>query len=168
MSSKNKRGSSQSHQVIGWREWIQLPTLEVPWIKCKVDTGARSSCLHAFNKKVVERDGQSWIRFSVHPVQRKQKPTYECEALITEYRKVKSSNGQTELRPVIMADVILLDRRWTIELTLSNRDEMGFRMLLGREAVKGRFLVDSGNSYYSSPPGTGPAKRVVRKKKRPS
>lgn len=152
MSRKSKRGASTSHLVIGWREWVQLPTLDVPWIKCKVDTGARSSCLHAFDRELFEREGAQWIRFSVHPEQRKQKPTIACEAPVAEFRKVRSSNGQTEVRPVILSEAILCGKRWEIELTLSNRDEMGFRMLLGREAIKGRFLVDPANSFYSDVP----------------
>lgn len=149
MARKLKRGVSTSHQLVGWREWVQLPTLQVPWIKCKVDTGARSSCLHAFDKKIFERDGKDWVRFSVHPLQRRSKPEILCEAPVVEYRRVRSSSGHTEKRPVIESEIIVAGRTWTIELTLSNRDEMGFRMLLGREAIKGRFLVDSGNSYYS-------------------
>lgn len=163
MARKLKRGVSTSHLVVGWREWVQLPALQVPWIKCKVDTGARSSCLHAFDKTIFERDGSDWVRFSVHPLQRHNKPEILCEAPVVEYRRVRSSNGHTEKRPVIMSEIIVAGQSWSIELTLSNRDEMGFRMLLGREAIKGRFLVDSGNSYYSE---MAPAELVKKKKKR--
>ncbi len=145
--SIKKRKKHQPRQVIGWREWVQLPQLGVPWVKCKVDTGARSSCLHAFDKKPFERDGKEWISFSVHPIQRKHVPIFKCEAEILEYRKIRSSNGQTEKRPVILSQVVLFGRSWEIELTLSNRDEMGFRMLLGRAALTGRFFVDPGKSF---------------------
>ncbi len=157
--SRNKDNRSL---VIGWREWLELPDLGIRKVKAKIDTGARSSSLHAFDVKTIERDGKQFARFKVHPLQRNSKKTVECEAEILEFRMVKSSTGHAQKRPVILTTVEALGDEWTIELTLANRDEMGFRMLLGREAVRGRFLVDAGNSYYSGQP------KKKRKKKNKS
>ncbi|QDT98519.1 ATP-dependent zinc protease family protein [Gimesia aquarii] len=138
--------------VIGWREWVKLPDLGVKSIKVKVDTGARSSSLHAYDLDEFERDGEKWIRFKLHPVQRKTNEVVQTEAKILEYRSVRSSSGKANLRPVIVTNIELLGQLWLVELTLANRDEMGFRMLLGREAFRQRFLVDAGKSYYGGKP----------------
>ena len=138
--------------VIGWREWVGLPDLGIKWIKVKVDTGARSSSLHAFDLEDFEREGEKWVRFSIHPVQRKSTKTVEAEAKVLEYRSIRSSSGKASIRPVIVTNISLLGISWPVELTLANRDEMGFRMLLGREAFRKRFVVDAGNSYYGGKP----------------
>lgn len=143
----------ESLPVIGWREWIALPGLAVDRIKAKIDTGARSSALHAFNIKTFEREGREYVRFDVHPEQRKSKVTIPTEAELLEYRMVKSSGGHQTRRPVILTQVELMGQRWPIELTLAGRDTMGFRMLLGREAVRNRFLVDPGDSYLGDRSG---------------
>lgn len=148
--------------IIGWREWVKLPGLEIKKIKAKVDTGARSSSLHAYDLHEFERDGVTWVRFKVHPVQRNTRVVVETEAPIFEKRSVRSSSGKASLRPVIITDIQLLGVRWPVELTLANRDEMGFRMLLGREAFRKRFLVDAGSSYY----GGKPLRKKTAKKKR--
>ena len=144
--------------VIGWREWIGLPDLGIKTIKAKVDTGARSSSLHAFDLEDFERDGEAWVRFNVHPVQRKTHKVIQTEAKVLEFRSVRSSSGESSTRPVVVTNIWLLGVTWPVELTLANRDEMGFRMLLGREAFRGRFVVDAGVSYYGG--------RPKRKKKR--
>ena len=138
--------------IIGWREWVGLPDLGIDSIKVKVDSGARSSALHAFGVKIFDRDGATWVRFSVQPVQRSNKRIVEAEAPVLDFRSVKSSSGVAQKRPVIMTSVELLGDRWPVELTLASRDEMGFRMLLGREAFRGRFLVDGAKSYYGGKP----------------
>ncbi|MCK9174950.1 MAG: RimK/LysX family protein [Desulforhopalus sp.] len=138
--------------VIGWREWVALPELGIETIKVKVDSGARSSSLHAFDVDTFDRDGNQWVRFKVHPLQRSQEKNIVVEAKILEFRSVKSSSGVAKMRPVIMVEIEFLDERWPVELTLASRDNMGFRMLLGREAFRGRFLVDAGNSYYGGRP----------------
>lgn len=138
--------------VIGWREWVGLPDFGIKRIKVKVDTGARSSSLHAFNLHIFERDGAKWVRFQVHPVQRRNDRTVEAEAMVLEFRSVRSSSGIALMRPVIVTKVALLGITWPVELTLASRDEMGFRMLLGREAFRRRFLVDAGKSYYGGKP----------------
>lgn len=136
--------------TIGWREYLQLPKLGISAIKAKIDTGARSSALHAFDIEYFERDGTPMVNFKVHPRQRDSHHTIQTEAKLLDKRDVRSSSGQAQLRPVIQTPVQLGEEKWTIELTLTNRDEMGFRMLLGREAVRRRFLVDAGNSYLQS------------------
>lgn len=139
-------------QVIGWREWVRLPDLNIEHVKAKIDTGARTSSLHAFDVKIFQKQGEDWVSFKVHPEQRNSKFTVATEAKVFEYRKIRSSNGHQAKRPVIITNVKLLDQTWPIELTLANRDEMGFRMLLGREAFRQNMLVDAGKSYYSEKP----------------
>ena len=141
--------------VVGWREWVALPELGVTHLKAKVDTGARTSALHAFNLETFTRDEREWVRFIVHPLQGKLKPSLPAEAPVAEVRRVKSSNGKSELRPVIVTTVELQNRRWKIELTLTRRDEMSFRMLLGREALRRHCLVNPGKSYLG---GNSPLK----------
>jgi len=136
--------------AIGWREWVALPALGVRAIKVKVDTGARSSALHAFEVERFRRRGRDWVRFAIHPKQRSDVPVVRAEAALIGDRRVRNSGGVQELRPVIETDVVLGDARWPIELTLTARDEMGFRMLLGRSAVRGRFLINPGRSYLAS------------------
>ena len=138
--------------VIGWREWVGLPDFGIRSIKAKVDTGARSSSLHAFNLHVFERNGLGWVRFEVHPVQRKRSKTVEVETTVLDFRPVRSSSGVAVMRPVVVANVELLGLIWPVELTLASRDKMGFRMLLGRQAFRRRFLVDAGRSYCGGRP----------------
>lgn len=149
---KIKRTSSikQQLQVIGWRERLALPELGISEIKAKIDTGARSSALHAFELEIFTRDGKEMVRFKVHPYQRDTKRTVIAEAELLESRKVRSSMGHAQLRPVIQTVVKLGEMKWPIELTLTNRDEMGFRMLLGRQAMRRRWLVDPGKSFMQS------------------
>lgn len=146
------KSKGSSLPVIGWREWVGLPKFGIEAIKVKVDTGARSSSLHASNLREFEQDGKKWVRFKIHPVQRKRDVTVEIEARIIEYRSVRSSSGKATIRPVIVTQLTLLGVTWPVELTLASRDKMGFRMLLGREAFRGRFLVDAGNSYFGGKP----------------
>ncbi|MEN6494580.1 MAG: RimK/LysX family protein [Thermoguttaceae bacterium] len=133
--------------TIGWREWISLPGLGIPAIKAKVDTGACSSSVHAFDVSVVEDHGRPIVRFKLHPYQRDFHRTITAEAVLIEFRRVRSSGGHETLRPVVLTEVELLGQRWSIELTLASRDTMGFRMLLGRQAVRHRFVVDPGRSF---------------------
>ena len=142
--------------VIGWREWVGLPDLGIKTIKAKVDTGARSSSLHAYGIQEFSRDGKQWVHFKVHPVQRKNDEVLEVEAAVLAFRSIRSSSGKAAMRPVILTNVELLGMTWAVELTLANRDAMGFRMLLGREAFRGRFLVDSAKSYYGGKPARKP------------
>lgn len=134
--------------LIGWREWIHLPDLlEDGWIKAKVDTGARTSALHAWDVERFERDGDDWVRFNLHPRQHDDDHVVRTEAPLVEEREVRSSNGDVELRPVVHTTLALGGQRYGIELTLTKRDQMGFRMLLGRTAMARHLLVDPGTSY---------------------
>lgn len=164
-TKKTKAAPKSSHvkPVIGWREWLELPELKIKNIKAKIDTGARSSSLHAFDVETYKRLGKEYVKFKVHPTQRSSKPTIICHAKVLEYRKVKSSNGQTELRPVILTPVKLLGKKWPIEVTLTNRDEMGFRMLLGRESIRERFYIDVSNSYFGEKEKLALLKKVSKK-----
>lgn len=136
--------------VIGWREWVDLPELGISRIKAKIDTGARSSALHAIYVESFQQDGQETIRFQVHPYQRDSHFTVCAQARLLEWRQVRNSGGDAQLRPVIRTILELGARQWSIDLTLTNRDVMGFRMLLGREALRKRFLVNPGHSYLLS------------------
>lgn len=140
--------------IIGWREHLALPDLGIQEVKAKIDTGARSSALHAFDVETFECDGKQMVSFKVHPYQRDSQHTVTAVAELLDQRQVRNSGGQASIRPVIRTTVELNGgeeaHRWLIELTLTNRDVMGFRMLLGRQAVRQRFLVDAGRSYLHS------------------
>jgi hypothetical protein len=138
--------------VIGWREWVDLPQLNIAAIKAKIDTGARSSALHAFRVETFQQDGKEIVRFQVHPYQKDGHFTVTAEAQLLEWREVRNSGGHVQLRPAIKTIVTLGGQQWPIELTLTNRDVMGFRMLLGREAVRRRFLVNPGRSFLLGKP----------------
>ena len=138
--------------VIGWREWVRLPELGIKQIKAKIDSGARSSSLHARDIEEFERDGESWVRFNVHTKQRSTEKTVAAEARVIDKRSVRSSSGKASLRLVIQTKVELLGQSYDIELTLANRETMGFRMLLGREAFRGRFMIDACRSYLNGKP----------------
>jgi len=139
--------------TIGWREWVTLPELGIGALKAKVDTGARSSALHAFDIEKFMIDGRPMVAFSVHPVQRDSQRVLKVHAELIDERVVTNSGGQASERPVIMTHVSWLGVAWPIELTLVRRDLMGFRLLLGRQAVRHRFVVDPGGSYLGGRPG---------------
>jgi hypothetical protein len=136
--------------VIGWREWLSLPELGIVAVNAKIDTGARSSAIHAFDLQTFSSEDKYKVRFKVHPYQRDSHTTVINEAEILEEREVRNSGGHTEVRLTIVTLVVLGGSEWPIELTLTNRDVMGFRMLLGRQAVRDRFLVNPGKSYLLS------------------
>lgn len=143
--------------ALGWREWAALPAFGVDAIKVKLDTGARTSSLHAFDMERFERDGVSMVRFEIHAEQRSRKSRVPVEAEVTDDRWVRNSGGFRELRPVIETEVRIGGETWTIELTLTRRDEMGFRMLLGRQALRKRAVVDPGSSYRAGRRKKGPS-----------
>jgi len=138
--------------AVGWREWAALPELGIAAIKVKVDTGARSSVLHAFD--VVRHDDPTgaWVEFAVHPLQRDADATVRARARLLDERWVRSSSGRRTFRPVIVTTLVLGSNSWPIELTLVRRDLMGFRMLIGREALRRRAVVDPGRSYLAGEP----------------
>ncbi|WP_308281097.1 ATP-dependent zinc protease [Pimelobacter sp. 30-1] len=143
----------------GWREWVRLPGLGVGPVKAKLDTGARTSALHAFDLEELTRDGADWVRFSVHPWQRSAEDAVLVECPVHDRRLVRSSTGHTQERIVVLTDIELLGHTITTEMTLTRRDAMGFRMLVGREALRQGFLVDARRSYL----GGRPPRKVRRK-----
>ncbi len=136
--------------VIGWCEWVHFPALGDVKIKAKTDTGAYTSALHAWHITPFEKEGEDWVSFEIHPLQKSRKESVRCEAKVSEVKTVKSSNGQRQKRYSIRTPINIGPHNYVIDLTLTNRDEMGYRMLLGRAAISGRFLVDCGHSYIQS------------------
>lgn len=132
---------------LGWREWVALPDLDIPAIKAKLDTGARTSALHAFYVEAFKQETR--VRFGIHPLQRREEPEFHCEADLIDRRLVADSGGHRELRYVIRTVLELGDRRKSIELTLTDRETMLFRMLIGRTALRGWARVDPARSYLS-------------------
>jgi hypothetical protein len=135
--------------LIGWREWLALPDLGIPAIKAKVDTGARTSALHTFHTEVVRHQGKSLLSFRVHPLQRRNDVVVACLAPLLDQRVVRDSGGHREHRYVIETRLRLGEQEWTAELTLTDRDPMLFRMLLGRTALAGLLVIDPGASYLA-------------------
>lgn len=145
--------TKQKLLVVGWREWVTLSGLDCPTpIKAKIDTGAATSALHASKLERFEVDGDPWVRFTVRPHQRRSGGAKRVEVPMIDERRVRSSNGKSELRPVIETEISLGDRLWTVEFTLTRRNAMGFRMLLGRRALRKRAVVDAGSSYRLGEP----------------
>jgi ribosomal protein S6--L-glutamate ligase len=150
--------------IVGSEEWCSFPALNIPAIKARIDSGAKTSALHAINIVPFDRDDEKWVKFDVNPLQNNGKTIIHCEAKVVDKRIVKSSSGTRESRFVIKTNINFGNSTWDIELTLTNRDSMGYRMLLGREAMSGRILVDPEqhfllgnptpeklNEYYSKP-----------------
>ncbi|MGD8999586.1 MAG: ATP-dependent zinc protease [Granulosicoccaceae bacterium] len=133
--------------IVGWREWVTLPDLGIRDIKVKIDTGARTSALHAFDLKTFTEDGVKKIWFAIHPLQKRVDVVKECIAEVLDQRWVSDSGGHREKRYVIRTNIALGDNLWPIEMTLTNRDNMKFRMLLGRTAMHDRLIVDPSASY---------------------
>jgi hypothetical protein len=141
--------------VVGWREFLSLPDLGIDTIKAKVDTGAKTSCLHAFQLEPFDKNGEAWIRFWIHPKQKDVEEVITCEAKIIDERVVRDSGGHEEKRFVIQSTIELDKQRWSVELTLTNRENMAFRMLLGRTAMTNRIIVDPTQSFLVSMPENG-------------
>ena len=148
----SRKGSGPNRPVIGWREWVRLPDLGGLWIKAKSDTGARTSSLHASEIEEFDHEGQNWARFVVQPLQKSAKHAETVQGEVVAHRAIRSSSGVSELRPIVKTTLQLGEACFDIELSLSRRDEMGFRMLLGREALRRRVVVDPGRSYLAGLP----------------
>jgi hypothetical protein len=133
--------------TVGWREWILLPGLGLPKIKAKIDTGARTSCLHAFSVEPFLKDEKEWVRFGIHPHQDDCETEVYCEAEVFDKRMVTDSGGHKEQRYVITTELAIADQRWPIEITLTNRDTMLFRMLLGRTSMENKIIVNPAKSF---------------------
>jgi len=146
---------------VGWREWVSLPGWNIEYVKAKVDTGARTSSIHVRELEHFERDSTPWVSFSVYPWQKSLEGKSRVSAPVKSFKKVRSSSGSQEERPVVEAEIVIAGEKVRAELTLTNRDQMGFRMLIGREAVKKRFLVIPGQSYLGGKP-----ELAVRRKNR--
>ncbi len=135
--------------TLGWREWVALPDLGLPAIKAKVDSGAKTSVLHAYHTEQYQSDGVNMVKFLIHPIQKNFQFHVECHAPIIDHREVTDSGGHREMRYVIESNVIIGSASWPIELTLTNRDTMQFRMLLGRRAMENRASIEPAASYLN-------------------
>lgn len=140
----------KKHPTLGWREWVTLPELGITKIKAKVDTGARTSALHAFALHPFTENGQPKIRFEMHPLQHNTDFVVSCVADVVDKRPVTDSGGHTEERYVIMTPITLAGQTWPIEITLTERENMLFRMLLGRSALRKRFIVNPARSFVTT------------------
>lgn len=139
----------EKKKIVGWREWVGLPDLHIEAINAKIDTGARTSAIHAEEIIIFEKHGKEYVRFTIFPLQRTKRGQVESVAEFVGYRMVKSSSGHISRRPVIRTNLMMGNIKYPIEITLINRDVMGFRMLIGRLALRQRFLVDPSRSYIS-------------------
>ena len=164
-TARRKAAGTSALPIIGWREGVALPSLGISRVKVKVDTGARTSALHVTRLKVRQSDDGLLATFDVHPVQRSASPSYRVSAQVIDQRDVRNSGGSSERRVVVRLPVVLGQHVFHAEVTLTRRERMGFRMLLGREAMRGRFLVDPHASFLHDDPrpveppanGQGPA-----------
>jgi hypothetical protein len=140
----------KTYPIIGWREWVSLPALGIPKIKAKIDTGARTSALHAFAIEPFTEHGIKKIRFSIHPLQHNTDVVMRCTAEMADKRLVTDSGGHTEERYVIKTPVVIAGQTWPIEITLTERENMLFRMLIGRKALRHRFLIQPARSFLAN------------------
>lgn len=150
-----------SYPVLGWREWVSLPELDVSLMECKVDTGAKTSALHTFYVESFEQDGKHMVRFGLHPKSNDTSTEIHCVCEVADQRVVSDSGGHRESRYVIKTPIVLGNEVWPIELTLTNRDTMRFRMLLGRTAMSEHFLVDPGARHLMHKPSKSPQQRTT-------
>jgi hypothetical protein len=144
--------SDHSSTFTGWREWVALPEVGVSWLKAKIDTGAQTSALHATQIEEFTRDGSDWVRFTVHPWQDSELDAVHVERLVHDRRTIRSSSGHSQDRLVVLMNVTLCKQTLPAEVTLTSRDEMVFRMLIGREVLRQGFVVDSAESYLGGRP----------------
>lgn len=158
----------QNKIILGSEEWCSFPELGIPTIKARVDSGAKTSALHAINIAPFKKEGQNWVKFDINPIQNNVKTIIHCESPLVDKRVVKSSSGFREERYVIQTNLEIGNSNWLIEMTLTNRDSMGFRMLLGREAMSGRVLVDPEQQYLLGQPTSDSLKEVYKNSEKAS
>lgn len=151
MSDRQLQGLS-AKPMLGWREWVALPALGIDPIKAKIDTGARTSALHAFAIDPYKKGKQQWIMFAMHPIQKHTDVVLECHAAVKDRRLVSDSGGHKQRRYVVETELVIGNISLVAEITLTNRDSMVFRMLLGRTAIADRFLIDAHASYLQRYP----------------
>lgn len=151
-----------SNTEVGWREWVNIPEIGLPWLKAKIDTGAQTSALHASSIEEFRKDGADWVRFCAHPWQHNDADEVEVELPIHDRRTVRSSTGHVQDRLVVLMDITLSGRTVKAEVTLTSRDAMVFRMLVGREVLRRGFIVDPALSYL----GGKPARRILKRNRR--
>ena len=147
LTSQLETDLNRQSSIIGWREWVSLPDLKIDKLKAKVDTGARTSALHAFRIAISEQEGVEMVDFSIHPDQRSVTKVVECRMPLHDRRWVTDSGGHKELRPSIKTHIQLGAFIWSIEITLTNRDDMRFRFLLARSGIPENFLISVSSSY---------------------
>jgi ribosomal protein S6--L-glutamate ligase len=138
----------KTKKIIGWKEWFSLDCIALPAIKGKIDTGAKTSALHAFNIETFYIEDVEYVRFDIHPLQKNKRLVRSCISRVIDRRMVSDSSGKKEKRIVIKSDLKIGDKKIRVELTLTNRDNMSFRMLLGREAImQAKMIVDISKSF---------------------
>lgn len=146
-------GPESSEQLaLGWREWVTLPEWDIAYIKAKIDSGARTSALHAVDVEWFVKGDQPWVRFVTYPWQKSDEDSSTVEAQVIATREIKSSSAEVELRPVVHAHLLLAGVQRQIEVTLTDRTDMRFRMLIGREALREDYVIDTGSSYVAGRP----------------
>jgi hypothetical protein len=150
MKSEGVKKKRRKLRRIGWQEWVSLPLLGITHIKAKVDTGARTSALHAFSVTPFKEGDQEKVRFDIHPVQNDVSVVVTCVADVIDKRFITDSGGHREERYVISTTLVLAGRSWPIEITLTERDTMLFRMLLGRSAIRKRYIVNPARSFIKT------------------
>lgn len=150
INNTNKIKQINDKPLLGWREWVCLPELAIPRIKAKIDTGARTSALHAFSLHPFVDNGQDKIQFDIHPLQHNTDFVVTCTADIIDKRLVSDSGGHKEERFVILTPIIIAGQTWSIEITLTERENMLFRMLLGRSAIRKRFIINPARSFITT------------------
>ena len=151
--------------MLGWKEYCALPQLKIPLVTAKIDTGAYTSCLHAFNLETFLQHGQKYVHFETYPKRFNEARTKHCTAPIVDYRMVRSSNGEYERRYVIETELIIGGSAFITEITLSNRSELNFRMLLGRAFLKGHAMIDLSLSLHQAKPDKEIYQKLWRKHK---
>lgn len=153
ISGRGRAPGQVRRPTLGWKEWVSFPGLGIDGIRSKVDTGARTSALHATDlEEDLDDDGASVVRFNVLCELRPRRRPVTVTLPVIDKRLVRDSSGREELRPVVLAEVEVRGQRWEIEVTLTRRDDMEFNMLLGRRGIRGRFVVDPGKTYLGGDP----------------